>query len=418
MRRLVTWLVIGSATVALALAQSPPHQGEVLDVVSRWTVNEFGDQQIVSDVVVGLPNGDSVVVESEGGIVGDIELRVNGERQVRRGDLAMVVWHEERKQWKLKAGGFAYATTDLEWADSMSWFVDTKYSEIAADLAIRDLTYAATTWTTDTGVEFAMQYGGRLTDGTGVKAFDHQSTVMFRPTTDPNYPSALAYTYWWATGGRLVDVDIIGWSGKVNWVAMDAPCPGTNNGTWFMVDVFTHEFGHMLGLLHSSVTAATMYPSLSKCSIKARTLAADDIAGAQSLYPQGPPPPPEICNDGIDNDGDELIDEGCPTEICGNGIDDDSDGQVDEGCPPPPTSPTLTASTWIGSGGAHMVDLVWSGVVATGVDVWQNGVKILSNVANDGDATRNLGTATGSFVYQVCPRLSATGCTNTATVTF
>ncbi|MBP9718695.1 hypothetical protein KBD59_05385 [Candidatus Gracilibacteria bacterium] len=38
--------------------------------------------------------------------------------------------------------------------------------------------------------------------------------------------------------------------------------------------------------------------------------------------------------DGIDNDGDRQIDEGCgtplPTEICYNGIDDDYDGLVDE----------------------------------------------------------------------------------------
>jgi hypothetical protein len=44
----------------------------------------------------------------------------------------------------------------------------------------------------------------------------------------------------------------------------------------------------------------------------------------------------EVCGDGIDNDNDGLIDEGCPTgqpEICGDGIDNDGDGQIDEGCP-------------------------------------------------------------------------------------
>lgn len=51
-----------------------------------------------------------------------------------------------------------------------------------------------------------------------------------------------------------------------------------------------------------------------------------------------PPPPQEVCGDGIDNDGDGQVDEGCappPQEICGNGLDDDNDGQIDEGCPPP-----------------------------------------------------------------------------------
>ena len=49
----------------------------------------------------------------------------------------------------------------------------------------------------------------------------------------------------------------------------------------------------------------------------------------------------EICGDGVDNDGDQLIDEGC-AEICGDGIDNDKDGQTDEGCDselPPPSAP-------------------------------------------------------------------------------
>ncbi|MEZ5291479.1 MAG: fibronectin type III domain-containing protein [Vicinamibacterales bacterium] len=40
----------------------------------------------------------------------------------------------------------------------------------------------------------------------------------------------------------------------------------------------------------------------------------------------------EICGDGIDNDGDGLIDENCGTEICGDGIDNDGDGLIDENC--------------------------------------------------------------------------------------
>jgi Putative metal-binding motif len=52
------------------------------------------------------------------------------------------------------------------------------------------------------------------------------------------------------------------------------------------------------------------------------------------------PPPAEVCGDGIDNDKDGLVDEGCtvtppPAEVCGDGIDNDKDGLVDEGCEPP-----------------------------------------------------------------------------------
>jgi hypothetical protein len=51
------------------------------------------------------------------------------------------------------------------------------------------------------------------------------------------------------------------------------------------------------------------------------------------------PPQNEICGNGVDDDKDGQIDEGCtpvptPKEICGNGVDDDKDGQIDEGCTP------------------------------------------------------------------------------------
>lgn len=46
-----------------------------------------------------------------------------------------------------------------------------------------------------------------------------------------------------------------------------------------------------------------------------------------------PPDPVEVCGDGIDNDGDGAVDEGCPAEVCGDGIDNDGDGAVDENCP-------------------------------------------------------------------------------------
>ncbi|MGE0814222.1 MAG: MopE-related protein [Vicinamibacterales bacterium] len=51
------------------------------------------------------------------------------------------------------------------------------------------------------------------------------------------------------------------------------------------------------------------------------------------------PAPPEVCADGVDNDGDGVVDDGCPPpppvpalELCGDGVDNDADGLVDENC--------------------------------------------------------------------------------------
>ncbi|MFH1586876.1 MAG: DUF2341 domain-containing protein [Candidatus Diapherotrites archaeon] len=39
----------------------------------------------------------------------------------------------------------------------------------------------------------------------------------------------------------------------------------------------------------------------------------------------------ELCGDGIDNNGDGQVDEGC-VELCGDGIDNNNNGRIDEGC--------------------------------------------------------------------------------------
>ena len=48
--------------------------------------------------------------------------------------------------------------------------------------------------------------------------------------------------------------------------------------------IMVHEVGHVIGIGHSSVSGATMYPSISSCNTSARTLASDDIAARDDLY--------------------------------------------------------------------------------------------------------------------------------------
>lgn len=45
-----------------------------------------------------------------------------------------------------------------------------------------------------------------------------------------------------------------------------------------------HEFGHSLGLSHSNVPGALMYPTYSFKDVDSFSLSSDDIQGIQSLY--------------------------------------------------------------------------------------------------------------------------------------
>jgi hypothetical protein len=75
-----------------------------------------------------------------------------------------------------------------------------------------------------------------------------------------------------------------------SFVTSDQAC----DGDYYILDITTHEWGHMFGMDHSTIGTATMYPTANTCDTGMRSLDPDDIAGIKSIYPisQPPPPPP------------------------------------------------------------------------------------------------------------------------------
>jgi hypothetical protein len=60
--------------------------------------------------------------------------------------------------------------------------------------------------------------------------------------------------------------------------------PDGCSGEYDIDGIMTHETGHIIGLGHSSVAGATMYPSVAACDFSPRTLSSDDVAGRKDLY--------------------------------------------------------------------------------------------------------------------------------------
>jgi hypothetical protein len=79
---------------------------------------------------------------------------------------------------------------------------------------------------------------------------------------------------------RIYDADIVTNAAR-DWASAGETCSGTE----FRIEgVMVHEVGHLLGLGHSSVSGATMYPSVSACNNGPATIESDDRAGINDLY--------------------------------------------------------------------------------------------------------------------------------------
>jgi predicted Zn-dependent protease len=79
---------------------------------------------------------------------------------------------------------------------------------------------------------------------------------------------------------RIYDADVYTNTSQPFYSSRETSC----SGEYDIDGVMTHEVGHVIGIGHSSVSGATMYPSISACNLSARTLASDDIAARDDLY--------------------------------------------------------------------------------------------------------------------------------------
>ena len=348
----------------------------------------------------------------------------------------------------------AYSSYARWSSGSATFYVNPKNADVSESAAVAAAQAGLDVWNTQSGSGFTYRYGGTATDTS--TANDNRNVLIFRNSTNG---SALATTYsWWNSSNQLVDSDIVMWDGAFTFFTGTAGCV---NGA-YIEDILAHELGHALGLSHSTASDATMYPSYSYCSQALRTLAADDIAGAQNLYPSGgtstnTAPTVSITSPGA---GTSFTD-GASISFTGS-ASDKQDGSLtaslqwtDNGraigsggsfstslaagthsivawvtdtgnlqgstsvsvmVASPSSGPFLTARGRKVKG-VEYVDLTWNGLSASSLDVYRNSVKVLST-SNDGAETDPLNRkGAGTYNYTVCDS-GTTNCSNTATVVF
>jgi hypothetical protein len=82
--------------------------------------------------------------------------------------------------------------------------------------------------------------------------------------------------------------------------------PGGISGRFDLQGVMVHEYGHALGLGHSGVNGATMWPSIGAGSTSARSINNDDTNGLQCIYGVKSGTKPEIVSTIADTGANTL----------------------------------------------------------------------------------------------------------------
>jgi hypothetical protein len=357
----------------------------------------------------------------------------------------------------------AYVLNGPRWAASqVPYYINPANLDVSASAAEAAVQAGMATWGTQSNANFSFYYMGR-TSGTSLTN-NGKNEIFFRNTSAG---SMAAETHWWYDGSNhLIDADIVLYDGGFTFFTGSSGC----SGGVYIEDIVAHEGGHALGLGHSSVASATMYPSISWCSTALRTLDADDLAGVETLYP--PSGATSTTNTApsvtitAPTSGSSFA-AGASVTLTGTASDSQDgtlsssivwrsniDGQLGVGgsvtkalssgnhtvtaTTTDSAGATATAqiavtiaSTTITSGntsvvlwangrkvkGSQRADLSWAGATSVYVDVYRNGARVMTT-ANDGTQTDMINKkGGGSYTYQLC-EAGTSVCSASVVVTF
>jgi hypothetical protein len=200
----------------------------------------------------------------------------------------------------------AYELKKDEAGHTVRWGEDEVSFAIAAegarDLSIEDAEHAVIAgfdaWAHTPGAALRFRYDGRVPGlQPGYDRYDpdgNRNAVVWSRDDWAHDPDALAITLtlFRVSTGELVDADIVVNEKAYRWgVGADADNDLQNT--------LAHEVGHFIGLAHSDVHEATMYPHAGAHAVEKRDLSDDDVAALRALYPgEAPAPAPEALPEG------------------------------------------------------------------------------------------------------------------------
>jgi len=176
----------------------------------------------------------------------------------------------------------AYATSGHAWGvRQVPYYINPQNIYVSESSAVAAITSAAAAWRGIGNVDLV--YAGYTTGSSLTN--NRKNEVFFRDDSS----GYIAETYWWYDGtGHLVDADIV-FHENSRFYSANIGCNGDG---FYIENTGAHEFGHALGLAHSSVETASMWPNSGTCETIRETPDPDDVSGLGELYPGSSSPTP------------------------------------------------------------------------------------------------------------------------------
>jgi hypothetical protein len=165
----------------------------------------------------------------------------------------------------------AYSLNNYTWAAAkFEYYINPNSSDVSKTDAVEAIKNGANVWSPWCKAVYKGETTERSIRNNGM------NTVFFRSR---EY-GAIASTYTFHRKDKLLSFHIVFWDGGWNLYGNHDTC----EDGFYITDTAAHEFGHAIGLGHSRIKNATMYPHSGLCNRTLRTLAKDDKKGATKAY--------------------------------------------------------------------------------------------------------------------------------------
>lgn len=176
---------------------------------------------------------------------------------------------------------FIVNTRNARWPSfPITYKVNGSNADLTTEEATTIIDEAVAVWA---AADSAVSFTNAGTSAIAAPSYDGTNVVHFSSGSNG---SLGAMTSWWSSGTTTLQFDITVYDGAYLFLKEADSCTGSK---LYLLDTLVHEFGHVLGLTHSTDATATMRGSMAYCTSNMRDLAQDDISGINFLYAPGSP---------------------------------------------------------------------------------------------------------------------------------